>query len=65
MKVSDNYHSILGHQEYDEGINHIIENLDTELSPLSKWESFKSQVKEFSICFLPEIKRNGNIKFKI
>ena len=56
--------SILSNEEYEEGINRIIENLDSELSPLSKWESFKSQVKEFSICFSTKNKKEWKHKIQ-
>ena len=56
--------SILNNEEYEEGINRIIENLDRELSPLSKWESFKSQVKEFSIVFSTKNKKEWKHKIQ-
>ena len=55
--------SILNKDEYKQGIQNIIETLDNTLSPLAKWECFKHNVKEFSICF--SVKNNREWKQKI
>ena len=56
--------SHLENEDYKKGIKNIIENLDQTLSSLEKWEFFKRKVKDFSIYFARNIKKETCILMK-
>ena len=53
--------SHLDNEDYKSGIVDIIDQLDNTLNPLDKWESFKRKVKDFSIYYAKNTKKETGI----
>ena len=53
--------SHLENEDYKKGIDNIVENLDENVTALEKWECFKRNVKDFSIYFARNTKKETGI----
>ncbi len=56
--------SHLDDEKYKAGILEIIDKLDSELDPISKWELFKHKVRDFSIHFSKSPENNLKLNLK-
>ena len=57
--------SHLENEDYKQGVVDIYNNIDSTLDPLLKWESFKINVRDYSITSAKQSKYNVKHKIKI
>lgn len=57
--------SHLENEDYKRGILELFKNIDDSLDPISKWESFKIKVRDYSINYARQSRNNVKYRIKL
>lgn len=55
----------LGNEDYKHGIVELFKNIDDSLDPISKWETSKIKVRDYSIIYARQSKNNVKYRIKL
>ena len=56
---------LISNEDYKQEVTDIFNNIDCTLDPLFKWESFKINIRDYSIKYAKQSKYNVKHKIKI